>query len=222
VPVPLESLQDAPPRRLRLSELLRELGALDDELSASQRQETSISVGSIVDKAQQAGFGFLLAVLALVAVPFVGMSTPFGLAVALAGGQMMFGRRRPWLPRRARSWQVPLTMLDRIVATLARRTRWLARMTRPRLRWLMVGPGWLLIGLAVVILGLGLALPLPIPGSNLVFLIPIFSYAIGVLEDDGLFVALGHLGLIVDLVLLVLFEQAVIAILAAIARWFGL
>ena len=82
-----------------------------------------------------------------------------------------------------------MTMLDRVLGILARRTRWLARLTRRR--WeLAIQPR--LIGLGIVLLALGLALPLPIPGSNLIFLIPLFIYAVGILERDGAWVAIGH------------------------------
>ena len=124
---------DVDQRRLRLPELLLELGALeqpapDESVRASQRLE----VGELVDKAQEAGFGFLLAVLALIAIPFFGLSTPFGLAVALCGAQMLVGRTRPWLPKRARRRALKMSMLDRIVQMLSRRTRWLSRITRRR------------------------------------------------------------------------------------------
>jgi len=67
------------------------------------------------------------------------------------------------------------------------------------------------IGLGIVLLALGLALPLPIPGSNLIFLVPLFVYALGVLERDGLWIALGHLGTLANMVLLVVLGAKVVA-----------
>jgi len=55
---------------------------------------------------------------------------------------------------------------------LSRRTRWLVKATRRRWEGLI---GRALIGLGIFVLSLGLALPLPIPGSNWVFLIPLFN-----------------------------------------------
>ena len=75
------------------------------------------------------------------------------------------------------------------------------------------------IGFGVVVLALGLALPLPIPGSNLVFLIPIIVYAIGLLERDGVWIAIGHAFLIADLVLMVVFGGAIWMVLQQIGRW---
>lgn len=195
--------------RLRLDGMLRDLGAHDGSEAPPARPD-GITVGELVDKAAQAGFGFLIAVLALIAIPFVGLSTPFGLAIALGGTQLAGGRPRPWLPARARRRRLSMTMLDRVLGLLARRMRWLARTTRPR--WpQLVTPR--LIGFAIVLLGLGLALPLPIPGSNMIFIVPILVYAVGLLERDGLWIAVAHVATLVDLALAFAFGATVLSLL---------
>lgn len=210
-----ETIAAEPPPRLRLAELLRELGAHDAESPPPPRPE-SLTVGALVDKAAESGFGFLIGVLTLIAIPFVGLSTPFGLAIALLGAQLMIGMRHPWLPARARRRALQMAMLDRVLGLLARRTRWVNRMSRRRWEPL-IQPR--LIGLGVVLLALGLALPLPIPGSNLVFLIPLFTYSVGVLERDGLWIVLGHLGTLIDMALLVVFGATVVEVLTRIWHW---
>jgi hypothetical protein len=205
---------DAPPQ-LRLAELLRELGAHEGD-TAPPAREASLTVGALVDKAAESGFGFLIGVLTLLAIPFVGLSTPFGLAIALLGAQLMVGRRQPWLPARARRRALSITMLDGVLTLLARRTRWMTRLSRRR--WeLAIQPR--LIGLGVVLLALGLALPLPIPGSNLVFLAPLFIYAIGILERDGFWIVLGHVATLIDMALLVVFGATVVAVLERLWHW---
>jgi hypothetical protein len=175
-----------------------------------------ITVGALVDKAAEGGFGFLIGVLALIAIPFFGLSTPFGLAIALIGAQLMVGRRQPWLPARARRRELAMTMLDRVLGLLSRRTRWLARLSHRR--WeAAIQPR--LVGVGVVLLSLGLALPLPIPGSNLLFLIPLFIYAIGVLERDGVWIMLGHACAAIDLALLVVFGATVVAMFERLWHW---
>ena len=213
-----ETIAAEPPPRLRLAELLRELGAHDGDASAPPppSPRANLTVGALVDKAAESGFGFLIGVLTLIAIPFVGLSTPFGLAIALLGAQMMIGRRTPWLPARARRRALTMAMLDRVLALLMRRTRWLSGLTRRR--WEpAIQPR--VIGLGIVLLALGLALPLPIPGSNLVFLVPLFLYAIGVLERDGLWIMLGHLAAAIDLALLVVFGATVARVLERIWHW---
>ncbi len=205
------------PRRLRLDELLRELGAREANAPPdAEPRATSLTVGALVDKAAESGFGFLIGVLTLIAIPFVGLSTPFGLAIALIGGQLMLGRTTPWLPTRARRRELTLAMLDRVLGILARRTRWLAKLSRRR--WeALIRPR--LIGLGIVLLALGLALPLPIPGSNLVFLVPLFIYAVGVLERDGVWIAVAHVCTLIDMALLVVFGATVAAVIARLWHW---
>jgi hypothetical protein len=203
------------PRRLRLDELLRELGA-HDGADAPPRVET-ITVGELVDKAAEAGFGFLVGVLTLIAIPFFGLSTPFGLAIALVGVQLVIGRERPWLPKRARARKLSMHMLDRALALLAKRpARWLGKSTKRR--WeLLIRPR--LVGLGIVLLALGLALPLPIPGSNMIFLAPLFIYAVGLLERDGLWIVIAHVGALIDMTLLVVFGATVVAVLERCWHW---
>jgi len=212
---------DAPlppkPRRLRMDELLDELGARDpDGDGYDAPRPEHLTVGELVDKAAEAGFGFLVGILTLIAIPFFGLSTPFGLAIAIIGVQMIIGRTKPWLPKRARKRELSMQMLDRIAGMLARRTKWIAKSTRRRWEWSI---STRLVGFGITLLALGLALPLPIPGSNMVFLIPIFIYAIGVLERDGVWIVIGHVALLVDIVLLFLCGNAVLMVLTRLWHW---
>lgn len=170
----------------------------------------------LVDKAAEGGFAFLVGMLTLIAIPFVGLSTPFGLAIALIGAQMMVGLRQPWLPKRTRKRVLKPEVLDRVSRILEKRTRWIAKSTRRRYQWL-IRPR--LIGLGIFLLALGLALPLPIPGSNLVFLIPLFIYSVGVLERDGLWIIAGHIALLIDAALIMVFGRTVFVVLARIWHW---
>jgi hypothetical protein len=204
------------PQRLRLAEMLRSLGARDTHLRDPRIADGSgaihavrperLAVGVLVDKAAECGFGFLIGVLSLLAIPFAGLSTPFGLAIALLGAQLMIGRDRPWLIGPLRRRTIKMSMLDRVLHLLSHRARWIASSTRPRLE-LAIRPR--LVGLAIVVLALALALPLPIPGSNLVFLIPLFVYAVGLLERDGLWIVVGHVLAAIDVALLIVFGRTV-------------
>ncbi|HKQ49809.1 MAG TPA: exopolysaccharide biosynthesis protein [Phycisphaerae bacterium] len=157
-----------------------------------KRVRSDLTVGEIIDRTEHAGFGFLLAFLALIAIPFFGLSTPFGLAIAFAAAQMTIGWSKPWLPRWVRRHHVSLTTLQWISTKLTRWTAGLERFIKPRWTLVLRGPFWSLCGVAITIQGFGLALPLPIPGSNWIFILPVIVYAIGLLEDDGLLVLICH------------------------------
>src|SRR5262249_45345462 len=99
---------------------------------------------------------------------------------------------------------------------LTRRTRWLAKSTRRRWEFL-VQPR--LVGLFLVFLAAAPALPLPFPGSNLIFLIPLFIYSVGILERDGVWIAIGHGWTLVDGALLFVFGGAVLEVLDRMWSW---
>ena len=68
------------------------------------------------------------------------------------------------------------------------------RLIHPRLNWMCRSPVMEVVnGLVVFILGLLLALPLPIPFSNLLAAWAIFLIALGIAEDDGLVVVFGYI-----------------------------
>ena len=76
-----------------------------------------------------------------------------------------------------------------------------------------------LVGLSITFLALGLALPLPIPGSNMIFIVPLLAYAIGLLEGDGLWILLAHIATLVNMTLLVAFGATVLAVLSGAWHW---
>jgi hypothetical protein len=198
--MPADSHQPPPQRRvLRLSTILADLGtdAVVQDTGRSPwrrrpRPRTNITIGEIVDRTRQSGFGFLAAVLALIAVPFVGLSTPFGLATAFLGVQMIAGRSHPWLPKKLRGHRVSLSTLNWLSHRVARLTSGLERIIRPRFPLLLAGPFWSACGVGILLQGLGLALPLPIPGSNWIFIVPVILYGIGLLEADGVLLMVCH------------------------------
>lgn len=196
-------------RRLRLSVILADLAADGDQLT----------LGDIIDRTTHAGFGFLLGLLALVAVPFVGLSLPFGLAIAFGGVQMMIGRDRPWLPARLRRHAVTAKTLEWMGTRLTRWTGGMERWISPRLVILTRGPFWGLIGAGMIFQGIGLALPLPIPASNWIFIIGVLIYAIGMLEDDGALILVGHAVTATEAVLCVVFWKLIQTQVAALIAW---
>jgi hypothetical protein len=228
-----QTLRIAAPRQLRLSALLAELCGDAARRAAGAPPPThdgavvidsadGLTVGEILDATAHAGFGFVVAQLALVAIPFVGLSTPFGLAVAFVGLQIVIGKDRPWLPQRIRRRQISVAALDRITRWLTRWTRWMTPLVKPRWpRWTSRA-GFVAIGVGLVIQGVGLALPIPIPGSNLMFVVPILVYAIGVLDEDGLLVAIAHAATLANIVLIIALWQGVAAALVGTGRWLGL
>jgi hypothetical protein len=186
------------------------LATLDDH------PDENLPLGTVLDTTQHAGFGFLIGFLAILAVPVPGLGGPFGLAVAFLGAQLVVGRQYPWLPGLLRRRRVSLRTRRWLAEKLARATGWMERLIKPRWPVLFRKGVWKLVGFGLLVQGLGLALPLPIPGSNMIFIAPIVVYALGLLEDDGLLVALGHAATLVNIALTLLLWDGIARALSAV------
>lgn len=125
-------------------------------------------------------------------VSIPGISTPFGLLIALIGGRMALGKH-PYWPKSILKREISYATLKRIVTATLKGLAWGKRVLRPRL--LAVSQSFLLHrlnGVLIMVLGLLLSLPLPIPFTNYFSAAPLIFLALGLLEDDGLFILLAY------------------------------
>lgn len=186
-----------------------------------RRARTNLTVGQIIDRTRHAGFGVFIALLALLAMPVPGLSVIMGFAVAGGGLQMMLGFDRPWLPRWVRRHRVSIATLRWLSVGLAKWTSGMERFIRPRFETLTKGPFWSLCGLGVLLQGLGLALPLPIPFSNVIFVLPVILFAIALLERDGLLMMIAFTVTAIEVALAILFSKEVIQAIQKAIEWFS-
>jgi hypothetical protein len=174
-------------RTPRLSDQLTRLEA------ASQRQET-VHLAEVIALLKGRAYTFLLLLLS---VPFVqpipipGLSTPFGVAIALVGFGLLIGQT-PWLPGWLLKLPLPKNFLAAALQVMRRLVRLLEALLRPRLVWLAAHPVLQrLQGLCILTCGVLLALPLPIPFSNMLPAVTVIAFACSLLEKDGLFYLVG-------------------------------
>jgi len=167
----------------------------DLELLQARIRGESLTLVELKQSLKGRGSAMLLILLALpfcfIATP--GLSTPFGIAICLIGACLVMGRE-PWLPRFILHRRLSSARLAQLLTGAIKVARQLEKFVRPRLGFLHAGPGMLrLVGFGIVIASLGLMLPLPIPFSNSIPAWAVVLLAIGMMENDGLFVLLGHL-----------------------------
>lgn len=126
-------------------------------------------------------------------VPLVGLSTPIGLAIALLGAFMALGKP-PWLPHRWLDKELSPHVVLRTVRIGQKLLTRAERFIKPRGRWLHAHP-WAnrIGGMLIAISGIQLALPLPILFTNTMPCLVIAVLSVGLLEQDGLWVAIGSL-----------------------------
>lgn len=166
---------------------------------------TSLTIEEIIG--DLAGKGKLL-ILIVLSIPFCqplqipGVAIPFGIIIAFIGLRMAFGKQI-WLPKKLLS--------KRIAAKTVRKTGEKAlkimikckRFIHPRMMWLAKSRTMQIInGLIIGFLGIFLALPLPIPLSNITAGWGIFLLAVGLLEDDGVILLVAYFATIVTCIIL--------------------
>lgn len=195
--------EQTPPTPRRLSTDLRAL--LGD---AAQQ---ALTIEEIEQRLQGRGFAMMILLLA---APFIfpapGLSTPFGIAIALLGLRIAIGQK-PALPKFLLRRTVGYQLLAGVVSRLAAVMEKVEKHIKPRMRFLQEHP-WMvnLIGVGIVSGGLTLALPLPIPFSNGLPALSIMLLAAGMMERDGLLVLFGHVTALASWIYLAFWWQAVV------------
>ena len=171
----------------RLSQLLARL--------AEAARGQHVSLGVLIDALEgrsDALMIFILTVPFLQPIPLPGVSTVFGLAIAVLGIQL--ARNRPvWLPRRLRDRALPRDLVERICVKGNALSLRFEHLIKPR--WPVVcDTAWTkrVAGVVVAVAALLLALPLPIPVSNLLPALTIGLVSLGTIEGDGVVVGLGY------------------------------
>jgi hypothetical protein len=138
-------------------------------------------------------------IIILLSLPFCqpvqipGFSTPFGIAIAFFGIRSAFGKKI-WLPERLLTKKISSKKLQRI----AQKGLWLLKkcekFLHPRLPFLTRYPAMKVAnGLLIALMGIFLALPLPVPFSNIASAWSLLLLSLGLLEDDGVFMILGYI-----------------------------
>lgn len=143
-----------------------------------------------------AGKGYA-ALLVIFTLPFCfpvqipGFSTPFGVALALLGLRIGLGMQ-PWWPQFILTKKLSSESVKKITESTISTVTKMQKITHPRLFFFTNPICHRLNGFLISILSIFLALPLPLPFTNLVSALPIFFIGIGLLEDDGLFIIIGY------------------------------
>lgn len=158
-----------------------------------------ISLGELMDALEGKGHAAILAILAMpfcLPVQIPGLSTPFGIVLIFTGLRISFGQA-PWLPGWLLVRKIPPSTTESLLEGLRKLAVPAEKILHPRLSFLCRN-AFLhrMHGVLIAFLAILLALPLPIPFSNLLAAIPILLMALALLEDDGCFMIAGYLAAI--------------------------
>jgi hypothetical protein len=162
---------------------------------AGRAQNDDLTLADLMSRLEGRVYTLLLVLLSL---PFCqplslpGLSTPFGVVIALLGMRFAL-RQKPWLPRRLLITRIPSRFLPAVMRGGARLLGWLERFLHPRGTILFdYRITQIVAGVIICVCGLLLLLPLPIPFSNLMPALTVVLLASSFSERDaGVFFAGG-------------------------------
>ncbi len=190
---------------------------LDDLLDGDREQDLRFE--DLLSGLGRRAFGMMLFVVALPAfIPVPGLAGAIsGPLCALVGLQLLFGLRRPWLPRFL-AHRGPKRRTVEVFDNMS--SRWLARLeklVRPRQTWVLDHRvSAMFTGLLLALLGLLLALPIPF--TNYVFGALMMLFAFALLERDGLLMLLCWVG---GIALIVVFGVLSGSLATVAGDWIG-
>lgn len=170
----------------------RHLRALEEALHGAK------DLGEAAERLRHAGFPL---VVVLVSLPFLqpiplgGLSTVLGPFIALQGVQLARQRRALWLPAWIARRPLDERALKVMVGAARRFFHVVDKVARPRL--VPLARSERLAGVGIALSGAFLALPFPLPLSNMVCAGPAALLSLALLEDDGAMALAGWLGLVV-------------------------
>lgn len=121
-----------------------------------------------------------------------GFSTPFGVILIFIGLRMIFGRHM-WWPKWILKQKISTKLLKIVAEKSLHFFQFLRPFIYPRWCWLCNEKFYYLHGGFVVTMGIYLALPLPIPLSNLLAAWALVLVGLGLVEEDGLFICFGYI-----------------------------
>jgi len=161
-----------------------------------------VALADVVDTLGSAGTGLCLLMLSL-ATLLPGVAMIFGAALCAVSLGLILGHPEPLLPARMRRWHLDPQRLRTGLDRLAPRIGWLETWLQPRGDRLLGASGLRAIGLASLINGI--LIVLPIPFGNTAPAIAMLLLSLGLVTGDGFAVATGIaasvLALTIDVVL---------------------
>lgn len=156
--------------------------------------ERPVRLREVVVTLRGRAYTLLLIFLALpfcTPIPLPGLSTLFGVVIALIGFRLSL-RQKPWLPARLLDAALPPKFFARVLVAARKFMRLLEYLLKPRWAFLIErGVLHHVYGAIILISGLLLLLPLPIPFTNMLPALTVVLIASALLERDGYFVVAG-------------------------------
>jgi hypothetical protein len=209
---------------MHVADLTKHTRKLSEELHylAGEFEQHTVELREVIAVLQERAYTLLIIVLALpfcTPIPLPGLSTPFGLVIALAAGMFALGRV-PAFPERLMGTRLPPRFFRTLLAATSKAVRVMERQLAPRWLWLTGSAALIRLHAAVIcVAALALLIPAPLPFSNTLPAWGIVLTTTGVMQRDGLAILAGYLFTLVGVAYFVLVALFGVEIYDWLYRW---
>lgn len=160
-------------------------------LAIAQAQDKErISIGDLLHALEHRALGALIFIFAVpncLPVP-PGVSAVLGAPLLFLSVQLMFGLN-PWLPKFITDRSLSRVDFEKVIVKVAPWLNKAERLMRPRFEFLAKRPIENILGVLCLVLSIVLFLPIPL--GNMLPALALCILALGILERDGVWVAIG-------------------------------
>lgn len=175
-----------PQQNLHISELL--------QCFLDQHQQDRVCLQDLLNELGDRAFGPTLLLCALpeaLPLPVAGISALIGIPLLLVSTQLTLGFRYPWLPRQILKRPLKRQHFEQLMGPAIRYLKKTERILKPRWQFFTHPAFERCVGLLLMILAV--IISLPIPFGNMVPAIAIVFICLGMIEKDGLVLAVSSL-----------------------------
>lgn len=149
--------------------------------------DSSIRVGDLWARVEQRGFGMIMLLCTVLCmIPLPGPNAILTIPLIIITGQMIAGFKTPWLPKFILNRSVKVNHIHTVFNYLSPFLTRLEKIIRPRYIKLVPRRNLRSIGAISFILAIVIALPIPIPGTNLLPALCVMAISLALLNRDGL------------------------------------
>jgi hypothetical protein len=166
----------------------------DRVLQIDENSDKILTLGLLVDTLGSRGVGLLLLILSLpsaLPIPAPGYSTPFGIAIVLLAAQLLYQRKKIWLPQSLRQKSIKIDTAKKIRSIGSRLFNITEHLIHPRWEWLLNPFNRNLLSLIILLMGTLMIMPIPLTNSAPAMVV--FIISLGLAERDGLIATMGLL-----------------------------
>lgn len=162
-----------------------------DRIRESSAGEEQMSVREILEAVGERSFGPVVLLAGLITLaPLIGdipgVPTILGLVVLLTLGQLLFRRHSIWLPDWIAGRRMPQEKLVKGLDWLQKPARFLDRVTRPRLTFLVHGPGLYVMALLCMLVAAAMPAMEVVPFSANGGGAALMAFGLAIIARDGL------------------------------------